>query len=88
LSFLRWLPVLNSSVCTPGVLRVEPRDMTVPKGSAFSAEKAAFDGFFMDVTLEDTHQKLERCALFNSVHCAIAALQQVRLCCIIASCMQ
>lgn len=43
-----------------GVLRVEPRDMTVPAGSPLNPEKAAFDGFFMDVNLEDGHQKLIR----------------------------
>jgi hypothetical protein len=44
-----------------GVLRVEPRDMTVPTGSPLNPERAAFDGFFMDINLEDGHQKLIRC---------------------------
>ena len=34
--------------------------MTVPAGSPLNPEKAAFDGFFMDVNLEDGHQKLIR----------------------------
>ena len=46
--------------CGAGVLRIEPRDMTVPAGSPLNPEKAAFDGFFMDVNLEDGHQKLAR----------------------------
>lgn len=37
--------------------------MTVPAGSPLNPEKAAFDGFFMDVNLEDGHQKLTRRAL-------------------------
>ena len=35
--------------------------MTVPHGSAFNAKKAAFDGFWMDLSIDDSHQKLARC---------------------------
>lgn len=38
-----------------GVLRVEPRDLQLPAGSPFSAEAAAFEGWFMDLILEDSH---------------------------------
>lgn len=38
-----------------GVLRVEPRDLQLPAGSPFSAEAAAFEGWFMDIILEDSH---------------------------------
>jgi hypothetical protein len=66
--------------------------MTVPAGSPLNPEKAAFDGFFMDVNLEDGHQKLTRrtfakmLSLSHSplcIHCGWVRMQMPRAICVV-----